>query len=229
MLIEFHLRTPGDAFTAMVQWVKDNCLVVGSTITSISGFYNQVASGTPAYFVLTTATPDNSVRFYTIEPTYNNLLPMQYAVRQPGMSMDLVCNYVDPGGGVVKLHDCFIALFVAKVVGIAYSTGVGNNTYGIWDLTIPGKASPCATLATQGYWTDNDMVVDTDVAINNAYGTSPYSITLPANKVFAVGQYLVPGSVGATINTPPPMDVDVSINQGQAILSVLSRTTTMIP
>jgi len=229
MPIEFFFRTPGEAFTAMVQWVKDNCLSTGATITSISGFYNQVAAGTPAYFVLTTATPTDTVRFYTLEPSYGSVLPLQYAVRQTGMSMSLVCTYLDPGGGVVTLHDCFVALFVSKVVGIAYSTGCGNNTYGIWDLTIPGKAAPCATLGTQGYWNDSDIVIDNDVVINNAYGTSPYEITLPANKVFPVGQYLIPGGGSTIINTSPPMDLDVSINQGQAILSVLSRTTTMLP
>lgn len=228
-MVEIYNRTVGEAYSAMISYIVTNALTAGDVLTYIAGGYTTFSGSTPGYFLLQISPPSTDVRFYIRESLLGVPLPLQYVVRQPGMGAGLVCNFPDPGGGVIGLTECFDAAFSNKLGAIANICSISGVPLGGGNFTFAGQPKPCTRASGFILYSADDVAVINDVGINQAFVPTGFEITTPAQMIFPVGQYLIPGSAGVTINNPPPLDVDVAINQGQAIFSVLSRTTTMIP
>jgi len=230
VVANYYYRSISDAFRGMVDWVGGTLLpavVVNSGINM--GFEQFGPPGSQMGFWVISPLPSSPDIFFAAEALYTRSMEMAWIARQPGLTLGLSGTFEDPPDGyygftqaVVKIHEAFYLCMVA-------TTGATHVTVGGTYVDFDGVHN-CGAVWLDLYKTANDLIVMPMYMLNNKYGPSPLEISQPFACVYPSEGNIQSLSAGkVTINQAPPLDTDVSINNGQAILSVISRTITMLP
>jgi len=228
-MADYFYRTTAEAFVALKQFLQANLMdgtVASGTVdctVSYGGF------GTPLYYNLTSPLPSSPDRFYFAEVTVGRPIPVSLLSREQGLNSAIVVSFADPGPGYYTFRDW--AIFLRSILVSTYYNACGASPIflGEYDANIGGGGIAAIWLGDL-YLTENDINQSIALSVNTHYLVGNFPLTSPVNLVYpTTSNVALPGAPQVVINQAPPLDTDVSINNGQAILSVISRTITMLP
>ena len=229
-MADYYYRSIGDAFRGLVNWSQANLLDGTVPNTSVSmAFTSFGGTGTQTGFYVTSSLPSSPDSFFIAEALVGRVMDLAWIVRQPGLTQGLDGTFPDPSSGFYgfddiasKIHDCLVGV-------IAGMTGATHGTFGFYGFSLDG-AHTCASAYFDAYKTANDIAAFLLYQTNRAYGPTNIPISQPFGCVYPnEGNIQSLSKPGLVINEAPQLDADVSINGGQAILSVISRTITFMP
>jgi hypothetical protein len=229
MITNYYFLTIGEAWLAFANFVAS---LVSAGNTPSAGFGISVVAGSPSangYIVVYWGATTAYNYYYFREGRYAPNIPFRQVLTQPEFGVPIQMSDTGNPSGTLTFTSVIGSMTFAKGQIIATQCGQTYRVGGVSDYGFP--SAPLVMVATvSAYVTDGiDLIVTSDAYINTAAALDAAGVWLPNSPVLPTLQVVSSGGGGVVVNAAPPMDLDVSVNQGQAILSVYSRTTTMIP
>jgi hypothetical protein len=219
----------GQAFVAAQQWAALNVCTGHSTGTGISVNWTPASGSTPGYF--TVATGGGSFGDATFTAQNSILHPnvsLQQLVRNWGFNCTVQYNDPTDGTGPNGWSTAMQAFWDNGEACIQDMTGAARvNVYqGYMSAGTGGANNRYYIMSTEA--TVNEM----DIFLMIGHNLNQDSLTYPQQSPVAPVYWPGGGGQGnavVQVNTSAPLDMDLALNQGQAIFSMVSRQTTMLP
>lgn len=228
-MADFFLNTLGEAFDAVVKYVASTC-VDGTTPTSgWAVSYNPAVDALAPCFRLLSSVDAQNNRWYINEGLSAPYLPVRYLATQQGTNRDLVISATGTDEDFVTFNNAASQLAFAIYYVIGQLSGYTIAEIASSGQTFDGRAAVGYLRFGWLLYQGEDQVFVTTSCYNPAMGPIPYGFRFGNSQLFVPGPV---SNVTQVVNIPPqplPQDLDVSVNQGQAILSINSRTTTILP
>ncbi len=228
-MADHYYNTIGEAWLGMMEFsithfLGGTTLQAGWVIT-----WSAASVGVPATFIAISATPASFNRYIIKESLTSPGIPIRSILMEPGFNTILVCasDVTDPT--YVNFEHLLTYAMDAMRQLVASMTGYTATWEGSHDKIWPGMGGAGYLMYTYRYESDTDICRQMISCFNNAWKPDAFDFQQPFAPSYGP-QVVVNNSVTLSSGpAAPPMDLDISINQGQAILSVLSKTTTMLP
>jgi hypothetical protein len=206
--------------------------VAGTTTSGFSAGWTAASGSTPGFILYKFSSSLNLIQYNVLESVGVANFPLRYLISGTNFNKSFEVSGVDPSGSMSFVN--LVSLVVSvRDQAVTQLTGYSLDSYYSTDHTYTGLSKPGRCIRGTSYWTANDASFGLASYVNGNYLPTVYGLQYPIVSVFPANHLLrVAGAAVVNVNLPTPspqMDVDVAVNQGQAILSVLSRTTTMIP
>jgi hypothetical protein len=228
-MVDIYKATFGQAYMAAIQEIVQN-LLNGST-PSAGWYLGYNDPGLPSYPGITINFADSSLdRTYWFADCQGRPgIPVRYLLRQPELSFQITTSDAGFDTSFLTLKAAMDEAFpeVAYIIGLL--SGYSEDMVLFDSYTFAGKPQPAALRYEARLHTSTDIVWCGGMFVNEAFVPGPFPIEQPSAGTW---WQQATGSALQNITIPagaPPWDADVAINQGQAIFSVISRTTTMLP
>jgi hypothetical protein len=228
-MADFYFNTVGEAWIAAASYVGANC-IDGSTPVAGWNFGYFLASGTtPAKLQLFSSLDwQNNTWWFKDGFSYPNI-PARYILFQPQLNEPIMCTGSGTDDTFVTFDHAASTLNVSFVSAIRDLTGYSLDGLAFNTRIFPGKSADALNFQSYRFFNDTDQIYIAFIWINQTMLPDNYGIQLPIVQSFGNQPIINVSQVVSIPPATPPLDLDVSVNQGQAILSVVSRTTTMIP
>jgi hypothetical protein len=222
-------RNFGEALYLSWLYYVQQVLTRQTVITAVDFSWVPAAGSVPGYFQMDT-TPDTwSSQSYAQDCVAGQVLPIRSVVSSVAQFMPLATVGTIPPSGLFSLQTTGGLWTVIPGEAIAALTGY-TAIYGGGNTVIPPSSPQIQFYSlyfafTSGYDFYNCFFNAWDPLQNDPNypplrglinGQSPAVLVNPA-----------PATPGVIVNTSSPLDVDVAINNGSAIYSVVSRTITL--
>jgi hypothetical protein len=213
----------------VIQWVESVFCVDSFTYSSYTMTWTNGSSVAAGFATIDLDSGALTQNFWAGETFGPVFLPLGYVIRQPGLQNFLVADYSFADGApnrMTRVGEFLFSLHVSIVSGTCAASADG---FGEAEISQAGMAHNVGYVIGCRYTRPDDFAIVLMVSVNKRYAVGPFPISLPYQQVYGGVQVVQSSTAPITINNAPPLDVDVAINSGQAIYSVNSKTTTMLP
>ncbi len=228
-MADSYYNTIGDMWLGVIQYCKTVICVDVFSYSTITMSWTNGWSGGAGYVTIDLDSGALVQNFWAGETFGTAVLPLGYVVREQGLQNFLDVDYAYVSGAPNDIQFVSYKLFSLHVSMIANQCAVSAGFLTETNIVLSGMTNPVAYILGATYYSLKDFAVVTMVNVNQKYKGALYPLSQPYQQTYG-DQLIVNAS--PVINVPPaplPLDIDVGINQGQAILSVNSMTTTMLP
>jgi hypothetical protein len=229
-MAQYSYPNAGEMFRGLARWLQENLLVtpVSNSGFSIGPILNPPTYRPPYVIEVVSALPSSPDTFWPMDGAPGGNGSLRTLMSTPGLFTGIDCNFQDPGSGFLTFT------FISEQLGYIRSAWVnywGGSTQR-WinnGVLTDGGTNAWAGLYVLVAGTATEYQVFCWADFNRAYGP-PFPdgfVDVPYQQL-PVG-LAVANAAPAVINVGNPLDVDLSINSGQAIYSVVGKATTMLP
>ncbi len=229
MVADSYYNTIGEMWLGVIQFCETVICVDAFTYSTITMSWTNGWSGGAGYVTIDLDSGTLVQNFWAGETNGTAVLPLGYVVRETGLQNFLDADYTYTAGAPNDIQFVSYKLFALHVSLIANQCAVSAGFLTETSITLSGMTNPVAYILGATYYSLKDFAVVTMVNVNQKYKGALYPLSTPYQQTYGGVQVITGGGGTVIVNQPPPLDLDVSVNQGQAILSVLSKTTTMLP
>jgi hypothetical protein len=228
-MANFYFQTHGEAYAAATEFIAGLLNAGGQTQAGVGWGYTAAILPTLGYFALRYNAGANLDLYFVQDSTSDPNVPMRYLVMQPGFQQTLT---VAMATQAYPLLSAYVATaFWRQMKDQCFQLAAGATISAVngcnWQFS--GQSDSALWNQFRLISTPVDVVFMCDTMHNTMFEASPAGTPIPMGPTLIAPPSVVSGGGGTVVNVAQPLDLDVAINQGQAILSVLSRTTTMIP
>lgn len=228
-MADFYYSTLGAAWLAVTSYLGERITTLGDSFPTISFTWTASSGAVAGFWTLSGGSGAVDGNFYAGETVGAVAIPIGYVLRQPGFGVPVVFNAQNPGGIGFGITNVAFAVAFARYYCFTQVCGVTSLSYGTHTGTLPGMSGEVICSWDEMWGTATEVCVDIWTIVNEYYNAAPWGISKPYAPSYGSVIVSTQTNPAVVINESPPVDLDVSVNQGQAILSVLSRTTTMLP
>lgn len=226
----FSYLTLGQAFASLASYIYNTAWQAPTNLTGLSITWTAAVGATPGFFTFTSTTPAITNTFSASESTGAPTLRLASLVREAEFQLEARVSATETAAPHATMSDFNSALTTALVAALKQCVNGTNTATSQVTIALTGNNTTTqrTLICGVGILSSNfDVAVVLVPVTNDKFATLAQACTFP-NAPVSYTNVLAPVPAQAvTVSVGPPLDMDVAINQGQAILSVLSKTTTM--
>jgi hypothetical protein len=228
----FAYQTVGQAFASLVSYCYNTAWQAPTNLTGLSMTWTAAVGATPGYFTLTSTTPVVSNTFSAAESTGAPTLRLASLVREVEFQLEGRVNAADTSSPRATLSDFNSQLTTVLVAALKQCVNGSNTAVSQSTIALTGNSATTqrTLICGVGILSSNfDVAVVLNPVTNDHFATLAQACTFPNCPVQYVNQMAPTPVAPTTVTVGSPLDMDVAINSGQAIFSIISKTTTILP